>query len=118
VVPDELPTISSVYWNRLAQGTVLNADPTSQYANGKPGAWWPVLTTDMVHINNPYNTYDNRGLPPGPICNPSLLAIQAAITPADTNYLYFVAKNDGTGTHAFASTYEEQQQNIAKYQNK
>jgi UPF0755 protein len=116
VVPDELPIISSVYWNRIAQGTVLNADPTSQYANGKDGAWWPVLTTDMVHIKSPYNTYDNRGLPPGPICNPGLLAIQAAIAPADTKYLYFVAKNDGSGTHAFATTLEEQTQNIAKYQ--
>jgi UPF0755 protein len=116
VVPDELPTISSVYWNRIAQGTVLNADPTSQYANGKEGAWWPVLTIDMVHINSPYNTYDNRGLPPGPICNPGLLSIKAAINPADTKYLYFVAKNDGSGTHAFATTLQEQEQNIAKYQ--
>ena len=116
VVPDELPTISSVYWNRIAQGTVLNADPTSQYANGKEGAWWPVLTIDMVHIDSPYNTYDNRGLPPGPICNPGLLAIQAAINPANTNYFYFVAKNDGSGTHAFAATLQEQEQNIARYQ--
>jgi UPF0755 protein len=117
VISDELPIISSVYWNRLAEGTVLNADPTSQYANGKSGAWWPAdMTLEMLHIKNPYNTYDNRGLPPGPICNPGLLAIQAAINPADTKYLYFVAKNDGSGTHAFATTYDEQQRNIAKYQ--
>jgi UPF0755 protein len=121
VFQDELADISSVYWNRLAQGykdgfTVLNADPTSQYANGKPGQWWPELTVDQLHIKGPYNTYDNRGLPPGPICNPSLAAIQAAISPNDTQYLYFVAKGN-TGRHAFAKTLEEQERNRIIYGN-
>ncbi len=116
VVPDELPVISSVYWNRIKDGTVLNADPTSQYANGKPGKWWPGgMTLAMLHINSPYNTYDNRGLPPGPICNPGLAAIKAAIYPADTQYYYFVAKNDGSGTHAFAKTAAEHERNLRLY---
>jgi UPF0755 protein len=68
----------------------------------------------MLHIDSPYNTYDNAGLPPGPISNAGLAAIQAAINPADTKYLYFVAKNDGSGTHYFATSLEEQQANIAK----
>jgi UPF0755 protein len=121
VVEDELPDISSVYWNRLAQGyedgyTVLNADPTSQYANGKPGNWWPELTIESLHIQSPYNTYDNKGLPPGPICNPGLAAIRAAIYPNETQYLYFVAKNDGSGRHAFAKTLEEHERNRILYQ--
>ncbi|MEO8284934.1 MAG: endolytic transglycosylase MltG [Chloroflexota bacterium] len=117
VVEDELPDISSVYWNRIAEGTVLNADPTSQYANGVAGAWWPVLSLDQLHIDSPYNTYDNRGLPPGPICNPGLAAIRAAIYPSDTKYFYFVAKNDGSGRHAFAQTLQEHERNRIIYNN-
>jgi UPF0755 protein len=95
---------------------VSNADPTSQYANGKPGNWWPELTIESLHIQSPYNTYDNKGLPPGPICNPGLAAIRAAIYPNETQYLYFVAKNDGSGRHAFAKTLEEHERNRILYQ--
>lgn len=114
-VPSERPIIASVYYNRLKQNMPLQADPTVQYAVGQPGNWWPQITQADIDKSSPYNTYSSPGLPPGPICNPSLASIEAALNPAQTNYLYFVAKNDGSGTHAFATTYQEQLQNIQKY---
>jgi UPF0755 protein len=113
-VPSERPTIASVYMNRLHLHMILNADPTIQYAVGTPQDWWPVLTLEQLRVTSPYNTYIHAGLPPTPICNPGLASIRAAIKPANTNFLYFVAK--GNGHHAFAQTYAQQQANIAKYQ--
>jgi len=113
-VPEERPIIASVYYNRIKQNMPLQADPTVQYAIGKGGDWWPEITPDDLNVQNPYNTYQSPGLPPGPICNPSLASIEAALNPAQTDYLYFVAKGDGSGQHLFAKTYEEQQQNIQK----
>ena len=82
------------------------------------GSWWktPVSLEEYGGVNSPYNTYLNPGLPPGPIANPGLSSIEAALKPAKHDYLYFVAKPDGSGTHAFAKTFEEQQQNVQKYQ--
>lgn len=113
-LPAERPIIASVFYNRLREGMPLQADPTVQYALGKPGDWWPALDTvgDLANVVSPYNTYRVAGLPPGPICNPGLAAIQAALQPAATDYLYFVAKNDGSGAHVFARTYEEHVRNI------
>lgn len=117
--------ISSVYYNRLRQQPVplpLQADPTVQYAVGNEASWWKKdLTQDDLNVNSPYNTYPNPGnpkgaLPPTPICSPSLKSLQAALNPSDTKYLFFVAKNDGTGTHAFAVTNDEQEANKRKYQ--
>jgi UPF0755 protein len=113
-VPSERPLIAGVYWNRLKQGAGLFADPTVQYALGKPGNWWPRLSSDDLKVNSPYNTYIHTGLPPTPICNPGLDSIQAAANPQG-DYLYFVAKNDGSGTHAFARTLDEHNANRAKY---
>lgn len=114
-VPDERALIASVYENRLhTPGWVLNADPTIQYAVGRPGSWWPVLTSDQLKVASPYNTYVHPGLPPGPIANPGLASIQATIHPAPARYFFFVAK--GNGRHAFARTIAEQQANIARYQ--
>lgn len=115
---EELPVISSVFWNRVNQGMQLGADPTTQYALGKTGAWWPQLNLDPHTVNSPYNTYNIVGLPPGPIANPGLDAIQAAVSPAQDDYLYFVAKNDGSGGHAFAKTLEEHERNRVIYGNK
>lgn len=113
-VSTERPIIASVYLNRLRAGMPLQADPTVQYAVGKSGDWWPAhLTTAQLHVNSPYNTYDHDGWPPGPICNPGLASIQAVLNPDNDNYLYFVAKGDGS--HAFAETYPEQQANEQKY---
>ncbi len=114
-VDSERPIIASVYYNRIKQGMPLEADPTVQYALGQPGNWWPELKPEDLQVTSPYNTYHQPGLPPGPICNPSLKSIDAALNPAKTDYLFFVAKNDGSGTHAFAKTLQEQNENIQKY---
>ncbi|MBI3741660.1 MAG: endolytic transglycosylase MltG [Chloroflexi bacterium] len=118
VVASERPIIASVYLNRLKKKMLLQADPTVQYALGYQPAtkqWWktPISLDEYQAVISPYNTYLNLGLPPGPICNPSLAAIQAALAPAQTEYLFFLAKGDGT--HVFAKTYEEHQQNLVKY---
>ncbi len=117
-VASERPLIASVYLNRVKKKMLLQADPTVQYAMGYQAAtkqWWktPISLSEYQSVISPYNTYLNAGLPPGPICNPSLASIQATLQPAQTEYLFFLGKGDGT--HAFAKTYEEHQQNMVKY---
>lgn len=117
-VPGERATIASVYLNRLKKKQYLQADPTVQYAMGYQTAtkqWWksPVTLDEYQNVNSPYNTYLKAGLPPGPICSPSLAAIVAVLEPAQTDYLFFLGKGDGS--HVFAKTYEEHQQNMLKY---
>lgn len=116
----ELPVIAAVFWNRLDRGMQLDADPTTQYALGKTGNWWPQLNLSPSDVDHPYNTYRIPGLPPGPICNPGLDSIQAAVNPDHNDYLYFVAKNDPNdhGAHAFARTLDEQEANRVKYHNR
>jgi len=96
---DERPLISSVYHNRLKKRMPLEADPTVQYAIGKGRTWKERVFYKDLKFKSPYNTYRNLGLPPGPICSPGLKSIQAALNPAPTPYLYFVA--DGAGRHQF-----------------
>ncbi len=114
---DERPIIASVYLNRLRKGMYLEADVTVQYAKGydlQAGRWWPVLSVEELRtIDSPYNTYLNPGLPPAPICSPGLASIQAVLDPADTKYLFFLTKGDGS--HAFAETFEEHLENQSKY---
>lgn len=117
VVTEERPTIASVYLNRLTQGMYLQADPTVQYAMGfqtDTGMWWktPVTLEEYSQVNSPYNTYMNPGLPPGPICNPGASAINAALQPAKTNYLFFMGCG-GEGAHLFAETFEVHEVNVA-----
>ena len=118
VITEERPLIAGVFLNRLEQGMYLRADPTVQYAKGydaTTGQWWPaVAVEDWEAVDSPYSTYLYPGLPPGPICSPGLSAIQAVLEPADTEYLFFLAKGDGS--HAFAITYEEHLQNQELYQ--
>ncbi len=121
--PSERPIIASVFLNRLRLGIALEADPTVQYGltqfslSVDAYGWWKKdLTLDDLKVDSPYNTYVHPGLPPGPIANPGLDSILAVVRPARTNYLFFVAKNDGTGQHAFAETLEEHLANIQKYQ--
>ncbi|MGC4105806.1 MAG: endolytic transglycosylase MltG [Thermomicrobiales bacterium] len=114
-VADERPIIAKVYLNRIDQGMLLNADPTLQYFAGTEGDWWPKITDAIMATDSPYNTYIYTGLPPGPISNPGLASIQSVLQPADVNYLYFVARDDGSGTHVFAATNEEQNQNRCTY---
>ena len=89
----------------------LQADPTVVYALKKDGKWTGTLYRSDYAYDSPYNTYLNDGLPPGPICNPGRVAIQAAAAPEKTPYLYFVA--DSTGGHTFSKTFEEHVQAIA-----
>ncbi len=115
VVEEERPMIASVFYNRLRVGMKLDADPTVQYAlgyNSIQQTWWtnPLSRNDLM-INSPYNTYQNTGLPPAPICNPSLSALRAVAYPADSPYFYFRARCDGSGRHSFAKTFEEHLQN-------
>ncbi len=112
-IPEERPLIAGVYANRLRQGMKLDADPTVQYAMGYDQArqtWWRPLTVEDYRFDAPWNTYVNRDLPPGPIANPGLASLQAAAAPASTDYLYFVARRDGS--HAFATTFEEHVRNV------
>lgn len=102
-VRDELPQIASVYHNRLKKRMRLEADPTVQYALGQWKA--RLLNKDYRNTKSPYNTYLVYGLPPGPICNPGEDAIKASLWPAETDYLYFVAQDDGR--HNFSPTYKD-----------
>ena len=107
---DEMPIIASVYYNRLKKGMKLQADPTIEFI--KKGSWGRLDYADL-RIKSPYNTYENYGLPPGPINNPGKAAILAALYPAKTDYLYFVA--DGSGGHIFSSNFKQHQKNAEKY---
>lgn len=115
IVEDEMPIIASVFLNRLAAGMRLDSDSTTQYAlgfNTSQNTWWTnPLTLDDLKVDSPYNTYIYPGLPPGPIANPGLYALQAVAFPAQTPYYYFRAACDGSGRHAFAATFAEHQQN-------
>jgi UPF0755 protein len=101
---EEMQTISAVYHNRLRLGYRLQADPTVLYALGGPRERLLYAAIDSV-ADNPYNTYTQQGLPPGPIAAPGEAAIHAALYPADQSYLYFVARPDGT--HIFTNSLEE-----------
>ena len=110
----ESATIAGVYTNRLDIGMKLDADPTVQYALGD----WKELSLADLEADSPYNTYRVAGLPPTPICSPGAAALEGAAKPELNPYFYFVAKNDGTGDHAFAKTIEEHEANRVKYGNK
>ncbi len=110
VSPEEKPLISSVFHNRLRIGMPLQSDPTAVYGVRTFGG--KVRAADLKR-QTPYNTYLNRGLPPGPIGNPGSDAIQAALQPASSQYLYFVARQDGT--HQFSRSLEEHNRAVATY---
>jgi UPF0755 protein len=108
---EEMPIIGSVYHNRLRLGIPLQADPTVLYALG--GGRDRLLYAAMDSVaDHPYNTYTHPGLPPGPIGAPGKAAIQAALDPADTDFLYFVARTDGT--HIFSRTLAEHNRAVAQ----
>lgn len=115
VVPSERPLIAGVYMNRINSGGLLNADPTIQYALGKPGDWWPTLQAPAgtLATSSPYNTYLRKGLPPGPIANPGLPSILAAVYPRSTSDFYFVACGSHH-RHVFAQTLAQQTANIQR----
>ena len=115
ILEEEMPLIASVFLNRLQINMNLAADPTIQYAlgyNRQQQTWWTnPLSLEDLNINSPYNTYQNVGLPPGPICNPGLAAIQAVAFHTESKYLYFRTACDGSGQHLFAETFEEHLEN-------
>jgi len=111
---EERKLISSVYRNRLKRGMLLQCDPTFIYALKKDGKWTGKIGYDEIKYDSPYNTYLYKGLPPGPIANPGLKSIKASIYPADTEYLYFVSKNDGS--HHFSKTLKEHNKAVYHYQ--
>ena len=107
------PLIASVIYNRLRLGMPLQLDATTRYATGN---YTKPLTQSQLNSRSPYNTRNHKGLPPTPIDNPGLAAIQAAAHPARTNFLYFVAKVCGNGSSVFESNYKQFQADVAKYQ--
>ncbi len=110
-VEQERPIVASVLYNRIEKNMTLDMDSTLQYALGKYGQ--RMLDSDK-EVDSPYNTYKNAGLPPGPICSPGLRCIRAALTPADTDYLFFVSNADGA-THTFSATIGEHNAAVAKF---
>ncbi len=104
MVAAERPVVAAVIWNRLRKGMLLQIDATIQYALGETK---PLLTFDDLEIDSPYNTYKHEGLPPTPISNPGKAALRAAADPADVDFLYYVARNDGTGRHYFSTSYDQ-----------
>ena len=106
-VPAERPLVAAVFANRLKNDMPLQCDPTVAYAALLQNRYRGVIYKSDLASSNPYNTYTHAGLPPGPIANPGLTSIRAALQPADTNYLYFVRKVNGKGSHQFSATLAE-----------
>jgi UPF0755 protein len=111
--PEERPLVAGVFYNRLHLGTPLQCDPTVQYALQLAGHPELNVRPEDLHIDSPYNTYTHRGLPPGPIANPGEASLRAALNPAPTDYLYFVANDQGG--HFFSKTLAEHNRNVVRY---
>jgi len=115
-VDTERPLVASVFQNRLAKGMPLMTDPSVIYGLQLQRAWRGTIYASDLKRETPYNTYLHAGLPPGPVANPGIPSLRAAMEPAQTNYLYFVAANDNPqGRSIFASTLEEHNRNVASY---
>jgi UPF0755 protein len=110
----ERPVVAAVYSNRLKIRMPLQCDPTVIYALQRSGRYDGNLRREDLALDSPYNTYRYAGLPPGPIASPGLASLEAAVRPADVNYLYFVSRNDGS--HVFARTLAEHNENVRKFQ--
>jgi len=110
---DEKPKVASVFENRLQKGMRLQCDPTVIYGLERMGQYKGTLTGQDLKFDSPYNTYQHGGLPPGPIGNPGEASLHAALHPAETNLLYFVANTQGG--HFFSSTLAEHNKNVVKY---
>jgi UPF0755 protein len=114
--PEERPMVASVFHNRLSVGMKLDCDPTTVYAALLDHRYRGTIYRSDLASASPWNTYQHAGLPPGPIASPGLSSIQAALAPAETHYLYFVAKADGSGGHNFSESLMQHDAAVAKYQ--
>ncbi len=114
-VAEERPLVASVFRNRLRLGMKLDCDPTTIYAALLNGRYTGTIHRSDLDSKHPYNTYRNAGLPPGPIANPGLAAIHAALRPAETSYLYFVARADGSGRHSFSGSIQQHEAAAEQY---
>jgi UPF0755 protein len=112
---EDMKIVAGIINNRLRIGQPLQIDATMQYAKGvdKNGEWWSPPQSADKQINSPYNTYLVSGLPPGPISNPGLRALKAAVSPTVTNYFYYIT--DSKGVMHYAEEYEEHLENIRKH---
>jgi UPF0755 protein len=113
---DEKPLIASVYLNRMKRNMTLSADPTVKFALRDFGLKRITLNHIRESAGSPYNTYMHKGLPPGPICTPSVRSIDAVLAHEQTDYLFFCAKPDFSGYHSFASNEEDHFRNARAYQ--
>ena len=114
-VKEERPIVASVYRNRLGLGMPLDCDPTTIYASMLDQRYRGTIYRSDLQSTNQYNTYQHAGLPPGPIANPGAASLKAALEPASSDYLYFVAKADGSGGHQFSRTAEEHSRAVQGY---
>jgi UPF0755 protein len=114
-IPQERPLVAAVYANRLRLNMPLQCDPTTVYAALVENRYRGVIHRSDLASTNAYNTYAHPGLPPGPIANPGALSLKAAVAPAQSAMLYFVAKGDGSGSHLFSATYSEHERNVSSY---
>ena len=111
---EDYPKVARAIYNRLDDGMALQSDATVAYANGLSGEVF--TTAEQRAVDSPYNTYANTGLPPGPIGNPGETTIDAALHPADGDWLYWVVVNLKTGETVFSNTYAEHQQAVEQLQ--
>lgn len=114
-IPAERPLVAGVYSKRLAIGMKLDADPTTAYAAQLLGLWRGTIYRSDLDRQHPYNTYRTIGLPPGPIANPGRAALAAALAPAATDNLFFVARADGSGGHRFSKDAAAHQRAVIEY---
>jgi UPF0755 protein len=114
-IPQERPLVAAVFFNRLRLHMPLQCDPTTVYAALLENRYRGVIHKSDLASLNPYNTYAHAGLPPGPIANPGALALKAALQPAASGVLYFVARGDGSGHHHFSATLAEHQAAVASF---
>ncbi len=117
-LPRERPLVASVFANRLRIGMALQCDPTTIYAALLEDRYRGVIHQSDLASQQAYNTYQHPGLPPGPIANPGMASLEAALHPAQTDFLYFVVRPDGSGAHQFSKQIEEHLRAVQQYRNR
>jgi UPF0755 protein len=114
-IPDERPLIAAVFENRLHQNMPLQCDPTVVYASLRQNRYRGTIYKSDLTSTDPYNTYTHTGMPPGPVSNPGIASLKAALDPAKADYLYFVARPGSSGHHTFSSTLKEHDLAVRAY---